>query len=177
MKLKNLITIQNFKSNLDVDLKQGLKFYFWYFIKSYFKKMSTHALGINGVDEPPGMTQSRLSQPPMTPPENEIEHLSKVKTFLSLETIFIWIVVLKILQLFNSLKCWELLNSMSRFWINFNLRDVRSVPSREWTSPPRRWLGCWRGRKCWTAWCLKLKQIVKIYSSSNSCFWLSRRSE
>jgi len=75
--------------------------------------MSTHALGINGVDEPPGMTQSRLSQPPMTPPENETDHLGKVKTFLSFETIFIWIVVLKILQLFNSLKCWELLNSMS----------------------------------------------------------------
>ena len=29
----------------------------------------THFLGMSGVDDPPGMMQSRLSQPPMTPPE------------------------------------------------------------------------------------------------------------
>lgn len=30
--------------------------------------VATHCLGMTGVDEPPGMTPSRLSQPPVTPP-------------------------------------------------------------------------------------------------------------
>ena len=32
------------------------------------KRFKTYAFGIRGVEEPPGMTHNKLSQPPMTPP-------------------------------------------------------------------------------------------------------------
>merc|ERR1711978_5319 len=35
---------------------------------SFLKSRKTYFLGIKGVDEPPGMTQSKLSHPPMTSP-------------------------------------------------------------------------------------------------------------
>ena len=35
---------------------------------SFLKSRKTYFFGIKGVDEPPGMTQSKLSHPPMTSP-------------------------------------------------------------------------------------------------------------